>query len=186
MLVGVTGNIGCGKTTFCRILKAKGFTVLNADEISKEILQSEAKEEVVLRFGREILTENGAIDTKKLASLVFSSSEKLTLLTEILHPMVEERILKLRERSEVFFLEAAVLIEANWQRLVDVVVLVFAYKGQRLLRAAKRFGLKEAVRRDSFQMPYAEKLKYADYLICNTGTLLDLKEQTLSFLEEFK
>jgi dephospho-CoA kinase len=188
VLVGITGNIGSGKTTFCRILKAEGFKVLNGDEISKEILQKEVKEEVILRFGKDILSKEGKIDTGKLGKIVFSSKENLKLLTDVLYPKIEEKIVELKRKNKesLVFLEAAVLIEAKWHYLFDGVVLVFAYRGQRLLRASKRFGLREAIRRDSLQLPYSEKLKYADYLICNTKTPLELKKQALLFLEEFR
>ena len=186
MLVGVTGNIGSGKSTFTRFLKLLGYPVFDADLIGKSVLQNEAKPQVVKAFGEEILREDGSVDTVRLGRIVFSSPEELSKLTSIVHPLILERIDSLRmEYSGVpVFVEAAVLIEYGWQSYFDSVVLVFAYRGQRLLRAARRFGLREAVRRDSLQLPYSEKLKYADYLICNTGTLLSLKEQAEYLTEE--
>ena len=186
LIVGITGNIGSGKSTLSKFLRLKGFSVYSADEIGKELLQTEAKDEVVRVFGKEPLTDSGLIDTKKLGSIVFSNPNLLSKLTEILHPLILERIdsLKREYSSSIVFLEAAVAVEYGWHRNFDSLILVFAYRGQRLLRAAKRFGLKEAVKRDSLQLPYSEKLKYADYLICNTTTLLYLKEQSELLIEE--
>ncbi len=186
MIVGITGNIGSGKSTLSKFLTLKGFPVYNADEIGKELLQTEAKGEVVRVFGEELLTGSGLIDTKKLASIVFSEPPLLSKLTEILHPLILERLkrLKLEYSGSVVFVEAAVAVEYGWHTFFDALIVVFAYRGQRLLRAAKKFGLREALKRDFLQLPYSEKLKYADYLICNTGTLLHLKEQSESLLEE--
>lgn len=186
MVLGITGNIGSGKSTLSKFLKLKGFPVYNADEIGKELLQTEAKEEVIKVFGKELLTGSGFIDTKKLASIVFSNPNLLSKLTGVLHPLILERIesLKLKHSDSVAFVEAAVAVEYGWHRNFDALILVFAYRGQRLLRAAKRFGLKGALKRDSLQLSYREKLKYADYLICNTDTLLNLKEQSELLAEE--
>jgi len=187
LLIGVTGNIGAGKSTFCKFIKLEGFPVYSADEIGKSVL-FQVKDEIVSLFGREILKETGEIDTSRLGRVVFSSRKKLELLTNLTHPLIKREILRIRESlsEKVGFLEAAVLIEAGWQEICDRIAVVFAYKGQRILRASKRFGMREALRRDSLQMPYSEKLKYADYLICNVTDLLKLKKQAISLLRELK
>ena len=185
-MVGITGNIGCGKSTLSKFLKLKGFKVFDADEIGKSLLQEEAKGKVVKEFGREILREDGSIDTKRLGRIVFSDSSALSRLTSIVHPLILQKLdgIKRKHSGDVVFVEAAVLVEYGWQSHFDSVVVVFAYRGQRILRAARRFGIRGALKRDSFQLPYSEKLKYADYLICNTGTLLHLKEQSELLSEE--
>ncbi|MEO2082785.1 MAG: dephospho-CoA kinase [Desulfurobacteriaceae bacterium] len=185
--MGITGNIGSGKSTVSNFLKAMGYSVYNADKMAKELLlpDSPCFEEVLRAFGNEILTSGGLIDTEKLGKIVFSDPEKLNILTSITHPELLKRIESLRGKGLVF-VEAAVLVEYGWQERFDRIVLVYAYKGQRLLRAARRFGFKEAVRRDSLQLPYAEKIKYSDYLLCNTGDLLHLKKQVESMVSELE
>ncbi len=187
MLVGVTGNIGSGKSTLCKFLELEGFPVFYADIIGKKALYR-VKEKLLETFGSEIFNEKGEIDTKKISSIVFSSPKKLKTLTEITHPLIKEEILRIRNEfsDEVVFVEAAVLIEAGWVDICDRIVLVFAYRGQRILRASRKFGLKETIRRDTLQMPYSEKLKYADYLICNTRDLVHLREQSISLIKEFQ
>ena len=189
MLIGVTGNIGAGKSLFCSFLRElTAAPVVNADELGKRLLKKgeAAYEPVVRTFGEGILNEDGEIVPAKLAKLVFSDPKELQKLTSITHPLIAERIEQLGRSHPLVFVEAAVLIEANWHGLFDAVVLVFAYKGQRLLRAARRFGLKEAVRRDALQLPYGEKLKYADYLVCNVKTPLHLKEQAYALIQELE
>jgi dephospho-CoA kinase len=187
VLVGVTGNIGSGKSTLCKFLELEGFPVFYADIIGKKALYR-VKEKLLETFGSEIFNEKGEIDTKKISSIVFSSPKKLKTLTEITHPLIKEEILRIRDEfsDEVVFVEAAVLIEAGWMDICDKIVLVFAYRGQRILRASRKFGLRETLRRDSLQKPYSEKFKYADYLICNTGDLIHLKEQAISLLKELQ
>ena len=186
--MGITGNIGSGKSSLSRFLKLKGFHVFDADEIGKSVLQGEAKEQVIEAFGRRVLNRNGLIDTAELASVVFSDHSALSLLTSILHPYIVEKIKEIEAdySKGIAFVEAAVIVEYGWQSHFDSLVLVFAHRGQRLLRAAKKFGLKEALRRDSLQLSYGEKLKYADYLICNTKTLLHLKDQAELLIEEIE
>ncbi len=188
--MGITGNIGSGKSTLGRILFLKGFSVLNADDFGKEVLKrgEPGYRPVVEAFGEGILREDREIDTGRLGRIVFSDPEKLNLLTSITHPLIKERILEVKGRysASVAFVEAAVMVEYGWTDLFDKVVVVFAYKGQRLLRAAKRFGLKEVLKREALQLPYGEKLKYCDFLICNTKTLLHLKEQADYLIRELE
>ena len=188
MIVGITGNIGSGKSTLGKFIKLQGFEVIDADVIGKTLLLKGEKgyKLVVERFGEKILKENLEIDTGKLGSLVFSSGEKLKLLTSIIHPLIKSELLKIKERNRnsVVFVEAAVLIEAKWEKLFDRIITVFAYKGQRILRAAKRFGIKEAIRREKFQLSYKEKLKFTDYLVCNTKRPIDMFNQAEKILEE--
>jgi len=188
LIVGITGNIGSGKSTLCKILSLKGFPVYSADDFGKEVLKRGAPgyAPVVEAFGEEILKKDGEIDTKKLGKIVFSEPERLELLTSITHPLIKERILEVARKyaGGLAFVEAAVLVEYGWTSLFDRVALVYAHRGQRLLRAAKKFGLKGALRRDALQLPYSEKLKYAHFLICNTEGLLHLKEQAEYLLKE--
>ena len=191
MLVGITGNIGAGKSTVSNFLRSMGYPVFNADFIAKRLLLKgfPAYSKVVEAFGEGILGENGEIDTKKLGKIVFSDREKLNLFSSITHPLVLREIETIWElyADELVFLEAAVLFEYSWEKHFDRIVTVFAYRGQRLLRAARRFGLREAIRRDRFQLSYSEKLKRTDYLICNTKDMLHLKlqvEELVKALEE--
>ena len=185
-MVGITGNIGSGKSTLGKFLKVKGFKVFDADEIGKKLLREDrdVHGKVLNAFGKGILGEGGVIDNRKLAAIVFKSREKLKLLMEIVHPAIRRELLRLKELHQgVIFVEAAVLLEAGWQPLFDRVLTVFAYRGQRIVRAARRFGIKEALRRESFQLPYSEKLKFTDYLICNTGSPLKMYAQAEKLIE---
>jgi len=179
LLIGITGNIGSGKTTFSNILKSLGFKVVNGDTLAKGFLKKGTPTyfKVVEMFGRDVLTLKGEIDTRALSQIVFSSEKELKKLTSIIHPPLKEEIKKLAAEPEIVFFEAAVIVEYGWQNLFDKLITVYAHKGQRLLRASKKFGIKEVLKREMFQLPYKEKLKYTDYLICNTRHVLHLKEQ---------
>ncbi|MEO2068509.1 MAG: dephospho-CoA kinase [Desulfurobacteriaceae bacterium] len=187
MIVAITGNIGSGKSTVSNLLKAFGYKVFNADEIGKKVLLKGRKgyKRVLEAFGEKILTKDDEIDTRKLASIVFSDKEKLDLLTSITHPLILEEILDIKKKykREIVFVEAAIAIEYGWEEIFDYVVLVFAYRGQRLLRAGKKFGLKEAIKRESFQLSYREKIPYSHFMVCNTENLLHLKNQILDLVK---
>ncbi|WP_457569403.1 dephospho-CoA kinase, partial [Desulfurobacterium sp.] len=173
MIVGITGNIGAGKSTLARFIRAKGYKVLNADDMAKKLLErgEAAYDAVISLFGKDILRADGEIDKKRLADIVFSDKEALKKLTSITHPLIKEKIVSMSGSKELIFIEAAVLIESGWHEVVDRIVLVFAYKGQRYIRASRKFGIREVIKRDKLQLPYSEKLKFADFLICNTGNL---------------
>ncbi|WP_076712692.1 dephospho-CoA kinase [Desulfurobacterium indicum] len=179
MIIGITGNIGAGKSTLSQFIGMKGYRVLNADDMAKKFLKrgEVAYDTVISLFGKDILRADGEIDKKRLADIVFSDREALKKLTSVTHPLVKEKIISMSGSNKLIFIEAAVLIESGWHEIVDKIVLVFAYKGQRYMRASKKFGMKEVIRRDKLQLPYGEKLKFADFLICNTGNLLNLKLQ---------
>ncbi len=184
MIIGITGNIGAGKTTLSQILSSLGIRTLNLDEVAKSMLSEEdVREEIRKAFGKKVF-ERGKISRRKLASLVFSNKRELVKLENIIHPRLIDKIVKLKGSSEMVFVEAAVLFEAGWESLFDAIVLVYAHKAQRILRAAQRFGISGALLRDSFQLSYSVKIGRADFLICNTETPLHLKVQAQQLIRE--
>ena len=135
-------------------------------------------------FGKEILTGSDEIDRKKLGAIVFGDPAELARLNSIMHPrmyrMMEERLEGLRsEGCGAAVIEAALLIEADWQPLTDEVWVVTAPEDDAVSRTAARSGLsKDAVRvRIGSQMGQSERVKHADVVIQNDGTLEDLRRQ---------
>ncbi len=186
MLLALTGNIGAGKSTVAKFIESLGYRVVDLDTQAKEILLTDenVRMEVVEAFGKGVVDKWGRIDTRKLAERVFSSRQELKRLTTIIHPRLVGFLESLKAEciTELVFVEVAVVFEYGWECFFDAIVLVYAHRGQRLLRASKRFGLREAIRRESFQLPYRKKIGKSDYLICNTGDMLHLKNQVLSML----
>jgi len=185
-VIGLTGGIGSGKSTVSHMLAELGATVLNADEIGHEALNSdsELKREVVTAFGRQILTTRGDIDRNKLGEIVFDDAQSLSRLNRIMHPrmydMLKAQLEEHRKQGmRVVVLEAAILIEANWTSLVDEVWVTAAPESTVIKRLKKRAGLSvpQSLARIYSQMPNEERLKHADVIIDTNCALDELKNR---------
>lgn len=182
--IGLTGTIGSGKSTVSARFAKLGAVVLDADAVSRELLASDTacRRAVVDAFGDGILQEDGSLDRKKLAGIVFSDSTARARLNGIVHPAVIERMFAKAERSlaanpdtPVLF-DAPLLIECGLQDRMDAVVLVTASRETSLKRVMLRDGCgeREAAARIGAQLPQEEKAQYADFVIENNGTLDEL------------
>jgi dephospho-CoA kinase len=185
--IGLTGGIGSGKTAVSRMLAARGAHVIDADRLGHEIYLpgKPAWSDLVGEFGDEIVAADGTIDRKRLGARVFSDRAALDRLNAILHPRmadeIRERIARRRadgERSPIV-VEAAVLIEAGWDGLVDEVWLVTAPPGQAVARVVGDRGLPadEVERRISSQISDEARARRAQVRIDNSGTLGDLERE---------
>ena len=178
--IGITGNIGSGKSTFADFIKQKGFTVINADDISKNILATNenVKKKVIEIFG-EASFSNGLINREYLSDKVFSNPENVLIINSILHPLVLEKIDEIMNEelktNDKIFVEAALIYEADMEDMFDYVVLVAANKENRFKRKSIKLNEKDFELRDSNQIPELEKKKRADFIFENNGTLQELK-----------
>ena len=185
MLVGITGNIGSGKSTVTNILRLKGYKCINGDLFAKGFLKrKEVKERIKQVFGREVF-EGSEVSFKKLGEKVFKKSEELKKLTSITSPLVLETLKKVKKFTEnkLVFFEGAVIVEQNWKEVFDALVFVYAPLGVRLKRAYPKFRKKSFFERERHQFSCRKKLAFSDYLICNTSHLLNLKEQVNLLVE---
>jgi dephospho-CoA kinase len=183
-VIGLTGGIGTGKSTVSRFLAELGATVIDADKVGHEVLQSDAEawREVVAAFGRRVLAADGAIDRKKLGTIVFADPESLARLNRIMHPRIHGVVqAQLREcqrqGAAVVVLEAPLLVEAGWTSLVDEVWVTTASEAAVLWRLKERVGLSESESRARIgtQLPPEEKIKQADVVIDTDCDLDELK-----------
>ena len=183
MKIAITGNIGSGKSTFTKFAEDAKYPVLKADDISKSILENDEKVHtlVVKEFGDKSF-KNKKPDTSYLAKIVFSDPVKLQKLESILHPRVIESIDKsiseLQKTNKLVFLEAALVYEADMEKMFDYVILITA---QRELRLARKIssGITEAdfCKREANQIPEEEKKKRADFIFSNDTSIEDLKSK---------
>jgi dephospho-CoA kinase len=188
--IGLTGGLASGKSFVGRALADLGCLLVKADELGHLVLEpdGEAFEAVVKEFGRGILGENGAIDRKRLAAEVFNRPDRLAALNAIVHPPVirlEEKIIEefaSRKPDGIAVMEAAILIETGSYKRFDKLIVAVCTPEQQVQRASERDGLtrEEALARIARQMPLAEKLKYADYVVDTSGA----KEDTLRQVKE--
>ena len=183
--VGLTGGFGTGKTFVGEALAALGCHLICADELGHQVLapEGEASAAVVAEFGGGILTPDGAIDRRRLASLVFEDPGRLERLSRLVHPAVLRRIEALSREFEardphgIVVVEAAILIETGAHERFDRIILAVCSREQQIERAMRRNGLarEEVLARLERQMPLEEKRKFAHYVIDTSGS----KEETL-------
>ncbi len=176
-LIGLTGNIGCGKSSVAAMLAELGAEVIDADQLVHQLMEpgSAGWRSIIQRFGQGILRPDGTVDRARLGEIVFRDRVALADLEAMLHPaarkLAEERIAL--SKRPVVVLEAIKLIEAGWSRRVDAVWVVTCRREQQVERLKRGRGLShaEAELRVDAQPPAAEKLKHADLVIDNSGTL---------------
>lgn len=186
LVIGLTGGIASGKTTVADMLKARGATVISADDIVHQLLKpgTDVYDAVVREFGQTVLTDKGEVNREKLASIVFRDPVKRTLLESIVHPRVLRRLSEEAERFRqscqgVLVLEVPLLIETSFVKVVDKVLVVTAEQPTQVERLEKRYGItrEEAILRIESQLPTSEKIRYADWVISTEGTLEDTESQ---------
>jgi dephospho-CoA kinase len=183
--VGLTGGIATGKSLAAGFFAQKGAFLIDADSVARQAVMpgTPGLARIAGQFGQTVLDSSGALDRKKLGSLVFADSDKRMKLEEILHPIilsnVFSRIEDLRNQGHVGIVVADIplLFECGIQKQFDKTVLVYADSSVQLQRLITRDRLAEvqAIQRLSAQLPIAEKRQLADFIIDNNGILTELE-----------
>jgi dephospho-CoA kinase len=140
--LGVTGGIGSGKSTVCKIFKLLDVPVFEADRVAKELLNSnvEIKNELILLFGNNIYETNNKLNKEMLADLIFNDESLLEKVNNLVHPAVrnEFNLWLQKQNSKYVVHEAAILFESGFYKMMDFTILVFAPKELRIERVVKR------------------------------------------------
>ena len=192
--VGLTGGIATGKSTVVRMLVKKGARVIDHDALV-HTLQEPGRpvwNRIVEAFGRDILDAGGRIDRKKLGALVFGNEGRRKALEGIVHPAVLEEAQRERDRigkedtRAIVLSDIPLLLEVGMQGLFDLILLVYAPPEVQIARVMKRNNMTrdEAAARLGAQMPIDEKLKRADVVIRNDGTMKELQQRVDEVWEE--
>jgi dephospho-CoA kinase len=182
-ILGVTGNIACGKSTVARIFKGRDSLLIDADNLGHRILAvgTPVYRKVVQSFGSNILKSDKVIDRAKLSGIVFAQRGALGKLNRIMHPELIRRIkqLILSSKRKIIILDAALIVEVGLVRLVDKLVVVAAGKTQQIKRGQKKLGLtrKQMKQRIKSQISQKAKLRFADFIIDNSGSISKTKKQ---------
>lgn len=193
--LGITGGIASGKSVVSQMLRDMGFPVLDADSIGHELMEpgTPAFAEIVKEFGSEIVDGSRRIERKRLGAAVFADAGKLAKLNAILHPRVEQEMAQRfaewekNRTTEAAFVEAALLVEAGYQKRLDGLVVAWCKPEQQIERLRAR-GMTEqqARQRISAQMPVEEKLKYAAEKIDCSGTMDETLRQVEAFARKLR
>jgi dephospho-CoA kinase len=185
-IIGLTGNIACGKSQIAGMLRDLGAELIDADRVAHELLEPGTPEygRIVERFGREILLPDGAIDRRKLGGIVFADPLALRDLEQILHPGVRPRIRArfAAAQAPVVAVEAIKLLEVGLYLETDAVWVVTADRDTQIQRLMHSRGLsrQEAETRVDAQPPQSEKVARADVVIDNSGDLSRSREQVIA------
>jgi dephospho-CoA kinase len=183
--VGLTGGLASGKSFVGRALRDLGCLLIQADELGHQVLEpgGEAYAGVIREFGPGIVRADGTIDRPKLGAMVFHDSQRLAALNALVHPLVWARERGLLDEYAaahphgIAVVEAAILVETGSYRKYSKLIVAVCSEEQQIERAMSRDGMtrEQVLDRLSRQMPLAEKIKYADYVIDTSGA----KENTL-------
>ena len=190
--VGLTGGIATGKSLVGSMFAELGVHVIDADQIAHDLMRPGEKvyDEIVQRFGSEILNPDGSVNRTRLAELAFDQKRpRIYELNTIVHPAVIEKQeqwmeeVRRREPDAIGMLEAALLLEAGLRKKFDRVIVVSCKPQQRIERWEKRLNVdsetarREVTRRMMAQAPEEAKIQAADYVVDNSGTVEDTKKQ---------
>jgi dephospho-CoA kinase len=193
-VIGLIGGMGSGKSRVAAEFAKYGARVISGDKFGHEALrQPEIKEQVVRRWGPEILDEKGEVDRRKLGLIVFADPEERKTLEGFVFPWIEQRIDEEITRAQgdpsvkLVVLDAAIMLEAGWGGTCDRLVFVDAPREQRLRRLAEERGWnrQEVGKREKSQWPLTEKRKRADRILDNSGSQEELALRVQDLLKQW-
>ncbi|HWQ82044.1 MAG TPA: dephospho-CoA kinase [Ignavibacteria bacterium] len=187
ILVGITGGIGSGKSEVCRMLSKKGYKVIFADLMAKELYKTNKglARKVVRAFGKGILNYQGVISLTKLREVVFANKNNFKKINEIVHPTViktlMEHIRKLRQR--VIIIESALVFDTAFHKYLDYTIMVYSNKKNRLERIMMRDGARrsEIEKIMKYQIDEKVKIEKSDFIIVNNKSLEELSREVEFF-----
>ncbi len=179
--IGLTGNIGSGKTTLCKVFEMFDVPVFYADVVARQILNREAiVAKLVQMFGEGILLPSKQVDRSALAAIVFSDRQALQRLNDLIHPLVRDEFMLWanNQQAPYVIMEAAILFETGFASYFDHLVLVVADTESRISRVVKRDGVsrEEVKRRMLNQKPQDELTPMSDFVIYNDDDVLVLPQ----------
>ena len=174
--IGITGNIGSGKTTVCKIFESLGVPVFYADEEAKKLyVQEDVKQQIRENIGIHVFNSEGNIEFKALAFHIFSNKEALNYINSLIHPLVLKNYenWKAEHTAANYILhESAILFEHNMERRFDKIIVIYCPDKIRIERVMQRDGVRRSdiLKRISNQMEDDIKNSLADFVIVNDGT----------------
>jgi dephospho-CoA kinase len=195
-VVGITGTIGTGKSTVTKMFADLGAFVIDSDQLARQVVEpgKPAWQGIKDNFGPDVLNADGTINRQKLAAVVFNNPDKLSKLDAIVHPeviMEDQRLAKesmAADPNRLIIKDIPLLLEAGPEiarTLVDKIIVVYASPPVQIRRLIER-GMSEndARNRISSQIPVKDKVKYADFVINNDGSLEETRKQVLDIFRQ--
>ena len=195
LLVGLTGGVASGKSIVAQMLVELGAHLIDTDQLARKVVEPDrpAWRDIVARWGEGILNEDRSINRGKLAQIIFSDPEARKELEGMTHPRIDEEVKRLVEELEyacngrgIIIIDVPLLYEVNWQDKVDLVIVVYADEDTQIERLLEKRGMtrEEAQARLNSQLPLSEKVKYADFVVDNSGSMQRTGEQVKKIFGE--
>ncbi|MHB1425201.1 MAG: dephospho-CoA kinase [Gemmataceae bacterium] len=191
-VVGLVGGIGSGKSQVAAAFARHGARVIAGDQLGQAALRDpDIRARVVARWGQGIVAEDGTIDRRRLAAIVFADPAQRKALEAIAHPWIRRHIrAKIEEAGQdatvpLIVLDAAIMLEAGWNDVCDHLLYIEAPRNVRLERVARQRGWseKEVEAREQAQLPLTEKAARADYVFDNSDSFEHLNRQVNDLLQ---
>ena len=190
LVLGLTGNIGCGKSSVSTIFMENNIKVVDADIVARQIFDDKnLLNEVFSTFGESIKNQDGSLNRRALGNIVFNDDEKLILLNNLTHPKIKQKILSKVEEyknqgEKIVVIDAALLIEDDYIPYIQKLILITCRKEIQINRiiASDNCTKEEAISRINSQMSQEEKVKFADYIIDNSNSFEELQKKVLELI----
>ena len=190
LVLGLTGNIGCGKSSVSTIFMENNIKVVDADIVARQIFDDKnLLNEVFSTFGESIKNQDGSLNRKALGNIVFNDDEKLIALNNLTHPKIKQKILSKVEEyknqgEKIVVIDAALLIEDDYIPYIQKLILITCRKEIQINRIIARDNCtkEEAISRINSQMSQEEKAKFADYIIDNSNSFEELQKKVLELI----
>lgn len=188
--IGLTGIFGSGKSTVCKFFREKGIPVISCDFIVSHLLRTKRiRKKIEEEFGKDYFFEDGKLNKRKLAELIFFSADARKRLNGIIHPEVfkklEEKLDTYKRNSKIaVVVEIPLLFETRSENLFDVIITVSAPYKVIKKRLEKKYSHQEIEKRIKSQMPLKKKEMLSDFIIENSGSLKDTKKQINKIIED--
>jgi dephospho-CoA kinase len=193
-ILGITGGIGSGKSTFCRIWEEMGAHCIDVDQVARDLVQSDPilRNALKATFGADIYNDDGILKRETLAQRAFVHEVSHKKLNDIVWPVMIEALKKMIEtfkansQTGIAAFDMAVLYESGFEKWLDGVIVVHAPEEKRKewLMQNRRWNKEKIERRIQSQFPVEEKMKMADWIVWNSGTMEELREKARKLYRE--
>lgn len=192
ILIGMTGGIGCGKSTVAHLFEQQGILCIDADCVARDVVEpgSYALQQIVQRYTEVVMQSDGTLNRAKLRQIIFDNEEQRLWVNQLLHPLILQEVLARASQSNSVYtmIVMPLLFESGWRDMFQRILVIDITEAQQQQRAALRDARSEAEIKKimTTQVSRAFRLQHADDIIDNTGTILELEKQVMQLDKQYR